>query len=61
VLAERGCELWSPLESIPRLNPAFAMSGFDRGANGPCHSCSSGFGAEVRLFLENHTRAAANV
>jgi hypothetical protein len=43
------------------LNPAFAMSGFDRGANGPCRSCSSGFGAEIRLFLENHTRAATNV
>jgi hypothetical protein len=57
---KEGSNSGTPLESTPTLNPAFAMSGFDRGANGPCRGCSSGFGAEVRLFLENHTRAAAN-
>jgi hypothetical protein len=32
-----------------------------RAANGPCRSYSSGFGTEVRLFLENRTTAAVNV
>jgi hypothetical protein len=33
----------------------------DRAANGLCRSCSSGYGTEVGLFLENRTTAAANV
>ena len=48
------------LESTPTLN-RFGTSRVDRAANGPCRSYSSGFGTEVRLFLENRTTAAANV
>jgi hypothetical protein len=47
-------------ESTPTLN-RFGTSRVDRAANGPCRSYSSGFGTEVRLFLENRTTAAANV
>jgi hypothetical protein len=55
-----GFELRSPLESIPLRN-CFGTSRVDRAANGPCRSCSSGYGTEVGLFLENRTTAAANV
>ena len=60
-LVERGDSNSAPaLKSMRSLN-CFGTSGFDRAANRPCRSCSSGFGAEVRGFLESYTRIAAKV